>query len=200
MLVDGLSMAITGRFIYSKLSSYSVTQDITPGLSGAADISLFYTKKFRSGKMHAQNFNIGLNISNIGAKISYSSVLNQRDFLPANFRLGFAYDMHFDPYNKLTLAFDVNKLLVTSPPVYLRDSSNRLIMEHGSPVIAHGRDPYSTSAAAAVFTSWGDAPGGFKEEMEEFILNMGIEYAYNDLLFVRAGYFESLQVKYKQHQ
>jgi len=189
MLVDGLSMAVTGRFIYSKLSSYSVTQDITPGLSGAADISLFYTKKFRSGKMHAHNFNVGLNISNIGAKISYSSVLNQRDFLPANFRLGFAYDMHFDPYNKLTLAFDVNKLLVTSPPVYQRDSSNRLVMENGYPVVALGRDPYKTSAAAAVFTSWGDAPGGFKEEMEEFILNMGIEYAYNDLLFVRAGYF-----------
>ena len=190
MLVEGLSMSVTGRFIFSKLSTISVTQDIKPGLSGAADISLFYKKDFRPGKMYKHNFNVGLNISNIGAKISYSSILDLRDFLPANFRLGFAYDMHFNKHNKLTLAFDINKLLVTSPPMYLRDSSNRIVLDDNkNPIVERGRNPQTTSAAAAVFTSWGDAPNGFREEMEEFILNFGLEYAYDDLFFVRAGYF-----------
>ncbi len=195
MLIENLSMSVTGRFIYSRLSTYISTGDILTGLSGAADISLFYTKPFRPGKLHKHNLNVGVNISNIGAKISYSSVLEQRDFLPANFRAGIAYDMHFDRYNKLTLAFDVNKLLVTTPPVYKTDSLGRVVMENDLPVVDKGKNPYTTSAAAAVFTSWFDAPGGFSEEMKEFILNFGIEYAYNDLLFVRAGYFNEAKTK-----
>ncbi|MDR1878343.1 MAG: type IX secretion system outer membrane channel protein PorV [Bacteroidales bacterium] len=195
-----LSMAVTGRFIYSKLSSYTnsggSSDDIKAGVSGAADVSLFYTKKLQAGKLYEHNFNLGLNISNIGAKISYSSSL-KRDFLPANFRLGIAYEMHFDKYNKLLFAFDINKLLVTSPPIYQRDSMNAIVLgPDGEPIIeGRGRDPYKTTAAAAVFTSWGDAPNGFAEEMKEFILNVGMEYAYNNLLFVRAGFFHEAQNK-----
>ena len=198
ILVDGLSMAVTGRFIYSHLSNYSATQDIKPGVSGAADISLFYMKKFEPGKFSSHNLNVGLNISNIGAKISYSNNTEMRDFLPANFRFGLAYDMNFDKYNKLTVAFDLNKLLVTTPPIYLRDSNNNNMIvrdENNDPVVEKGRYPYKTSAAAAVFTSWFDAPGGFVEEMKEFILNFGLEYAYNDLLFIRAGYFNEARTK-----
>jgi hypothetical protein len=196
MLIENLSMSVTGRFIYSRLSNYSSTGDITTGLSGAADISLFYTKPFKPGKLHKHNLNVGVNISNIGAKISYSTVLDQRDFLPANFRAGIAYDMHFDRYNKLTLAFDVNKLLVTTPPVYETDENGFVVYdENGDAVVAKGKNPYTTSAAAAVFTSWFDAPGGFSEEMKEFILNFGVEYAYNDLLFVRTGYFNEAKTK-----
>lgn len=196
MLIENLSMSVTGRFIYSRLSTYSSTGDISTGLSGAADVSLFYTKPFKPGKLYKHNLNVGVNISNIGAKISYSSILDQRDFLPANFRAGIAYDMHFDRYNKLTLAFDVNKLLVTTPPVYKTDENGAVVYdENGNAVVAEGRNPYTTSAAAAVFTSWFDAPGGFSEEMKEFILNFGVEYAYNDLLFVRAGYFNEAKTK-----
>ena len=196
VLTEGLSMAVTGRFIYSHLSNYNVTQDIQAGKSGAADISLFYTKKFKPRKLYNHNFNLGLNISNIGAKISYSGLSNKRDFLPANFRLGFSYDMWLDKYNKFTFAFDVNKLLVTSPPVYQRDSNNRTIPEgNGYKVEGRGRCPYNTPAPVAVFTSWFDAPGGFREEMREFILNFGVEYAYNELLFIRAGYFNEAATK-----
>ncbi|MDR0368851.1 MAG: type IX secretion system outer membrane channel protein PorV [Bacteroidales bacterium] len=195
MLVENLAMSVTGRFIYSNLSTYSSTGDLKPGLSGAADISLFYTKPFRPGKLHKHNLNVGLNISNIGAKVSYSDINIYSDFLPANFRLGIAYDMFFDKYNKLTLAFDVNKLLVTTPPVYLRDTNGFIVMENDIPVVDRGRNPYTTSAAAAVFTSWGDAPGGFREEMNEFILNFGLEYIYNDLLSMRTGYFNEAKTK-----
>jgi hypothetical protein len=197
MLVEGLSMSVTGRFIYSHLSNYSVTQEIQAGKAGAADISLFYTKKFKPGKLFNHNFNIGLHISNIGNKVSYSGLSMKRDFLPANFRLGFAYDMWLDKYNKFTLAFDINKLLVTSPPVYERDEAGVIIIDPltGDPTVAKGRDPYKTPAPVAVFTSWGDAPGGFKEEMREFILNFGVEYEYNNLLFIRAGYFNEAKTK-----
>jgi len=188
VLVENLSMAVTGRFIYSHLSNYSVTQDIKAGMSGAADISLFYTKKFRPKNLYNHNLNVGLNISNIGAKISYSSTM-KRDFLPANFRFGLAYEMWIDKYNKFTLAADANKLLVTSPPVYQLDDIGQIVYENGEPVIAKGRNPYQTPAPVAVFTSWFDAPNGFKEEMQEYILNFGLEYAYNNLLFIRAGYF-----------
>jgi hypothetical protein len=195
ILTDGLSMAITGRFIYSHLSTYSTTQDIKNGIAGAADISLFYTKKFSPGKLYNHNLNVGLNISNIGNKVSYSSTL-ERDFLPANFRFGIAYDMHFDKYNKLTLAFDINKLLVTTPPVYKTDSVGRIETDDaGDPIVAKGRDPRKTSVVGAIFTSWGDAPGGFVEEMKEFILNFGLEYTYNDLLSIRAGYFNEAKTK-----
>lgn len=195
ILTDGLSMAVTGRFIYSHLSTYSTTQDIKNGLAGAADISLFYTKKFPSGKLYNHNLNVGLNISNIGNKVSYSSTLD-RDFLPANFRLGIAYDMYFDKYNKLTLAFDINKLLVTTPPVYKTDSVGRVETDDaGDPIVGKGRDPKKTSPAGAIFTSWGDAPGGFVEEMKEFILNFGLEYTYNDLFSIRAGYFNEAKTK-----
>jgi hypothetical protein len=169
--------------------------DIKAGLAGAADISLFYTKKFKPGKLYNHNLNVGVNISNIGNKVSYSSTL-ERDFLPANLRLGIAYDMYFDKHNKLTLAFDVNKLLVPTPPVYKTDSVGRVeINEAGDPIVAEGKDPHKTSAAAAVFTSWVDAPGGFEEEMKEFILNFGLEYTYNNLLSVRAGYFNEAKTK-----
>ncbi len=105
--------------------------------------------------------------------------------------------MNIDQYNRFVFAFDLNKLLVPTPPVYATDSSTGAIIINkttGKPVIDKGRDP-NISSAAAVFTSWFDAPGGFKEEMHEFVLNFGIEYSYNDLLFLRAGYFN--ESKYK---
>ena len=203
MLVEGLSMAVTFRYIYSFLSNWSVSSDnMKPGMAGAGDISLFYTKKFSPGKLYKHNFNLGLDISNLGNKISYSDAM-KRDFLPANFRLGFAYDMWVDKFNKFTLAFDLNKLLVTSPPVYERDANNALVIgPDGEPIIAKGRDPYKTPTPVAVFTSWFDAPGyadkpggKFIEEMSEFILNFGVEYAYNELIFFRAGYFNEAVTK-----
>ena len=208
ILVEGLSMAVTGRFIYSFLSTYTSSQEnIHPGMAGAADVSLFYTKKFKPGKLYNHNFNIGLNISNIGSKISYSESM-RRDFLPANFRLGFAYDMWLDKYNKFTLAFDINKLLVTSPPVYERDEYGSILYKPGTdqPFIASGKYPYSTNPAAAVFTSWFDAPGTldkstgkfigkFREELSEYILNFGVEYTYSELLSIRAGYFNEAVTK-----
>ncbi len=194
-LIENLSMAVTGRFIYSNLTSVNPNRENKPGLSGAADISLFYLHKFKTNRLYSSNIAFGLNISNIGAKISYSSS-SERDFLPANFRVGIAYSMNIDKYNRLVFAFDINKLLVPTPPIYATDSNGVVIINQttGKPVIDKGRDP-NISSAEAVFTSWGDAPGGFKEEMSEFVLNVGLEYSYNNILFIRTGYFNESQYK-----
>ena len=194
-----LSMSVTGRFIYSNLTTVSnvggTTEGIKPGMAGAADISLFYQKNLRAEKLYKSLLGFGLSFSNIGSKISYSSNM-ERDFLPANFRIGTAYTMYIDKFNSLTFAFDLNKLLVPTPPVYESDSMGRVARdEKGNAIIAAGRDPYNTSVVEAVFTSWFDAPYGFAEEMSEFIMNVGLEYAYNDLLYIRAGYFNEAKTK-----
>lgn len=195
-LIPNLSMAITGRFIFSDLSTATNTQNNKPGMSGAADISLFYQKKLRAQKIAGSNIAFGVNISNIGAKISYSNSI-ERDFLPANFRAGIAYTLDIDKYNRFVFAFDINKLLVPSPPVFQTDTNGLIQIDPvtGEPIIALGRNNKKTSSAAAVFTSWGDAPYGFTEEMSEFNLNLGIEYSFQDLLFIRTGYFN--ESKYK---
>lgn len=198
-LIENLSMAITGRFVYSHLSNYtnSGSQDnIKPGIAGAADVSLFYTKDLRAKNVESSKISWGLNISNIGNKISYSSSL-YRSFLPANFRTGIAYTLGLDRYNKLTFAFDLNKLLVTTPPLFKKDSSGFVERDDVTfdPIIAKGRNPQTTTAAEAVFTSWFDAPGGFGEEMREFVQNFGVEYGYNDLFFIRTGFFNEAKTK-----
>jgi hypothetical protein len=172
-----LSMSVAGRFIYSNLTNVSgvssTTEGIKPGLSGSADISLFYKKNLNAERLYKSILSFGLNFSNIGAKISYSSSL-ERDFLPANFRIGTAYTMYIDKYNSLTFALDFNKLLVPTPPKYATDSDGRVIRDpEGNAIIEAGKDPYKSSVVGAVFTSWYDAPGGFNEEMSEVIINVG---------------------------
>lgn len=194
-----LSMSVAGRFIYSNLTTVSgvsgTTEGIKPGLSGAADISLFYQKNLRAERLYKSIIGFGVNFSNIGAKISYSNNM-ERDFLPANFRIGTAYTMYIDKFNSLTFALDLNKLLVPTSPIYKTDTNGIIVRDgKGSPIIESGRDPYNTSVVGAIFTSWYDSPYGFAEEMSEFIINVGLEYAYNDLLFIRAGYFNEAKTK-----
>jgi hypothetical protein len=164
-LSENLSLGIAARFIHSNLSAG--INDSKPGNSAGVDIGVYYTKGFQMG---AREYNLALggNISNIGPKISYTN-LDQKDFLPTNLRLGTAFTMNVDPFNKFTLAVDGNKLLVPSPTA---TSSN---------------DP--PSVPGAIFKSFGDAEGGFKEEMQEIVLSTGLEYLYSDIFAARLGYF-----------
>jgi len=114
-------------------------------------------------------FGLGFNISNIGGKISYDGG-NTNYFLPANVRLGTSFKLPMDEYNTFTVSADLNKLLVPTP----RDSMDR------------GED---VSPIRAIFTSFSDAPGGMKEELQEIYGSIGAEYAYNDQFFVRGGYY-----------
>lgn len=170
-LSDHFGIGLTARYIYSNLaggqSNGSVS--IKPGKAFAADISGFYTKDFEKDDGLVNKLNIGMAISNIGTKISYTSSAANKDFLPTNLGIGTAYTLALDESNQLTFALDINKLLVPTP-----DSAG-LYKEKGT--------------LQGIFSSFGDAPGGLKEEMQELMYSVGMEYWYNQQFAVRAGYF-----------
>lgn len=171
------------RFIYSNLTGgyYSGGEATKPGISFAADISGYYQTGVllfsRDGLL-----GFGFNLSNIGSKMSYSDSQTS-DFIPMNMRLGTSLTIDLDKYNKLTLAADVNKLLVPTPPVYNTDLE-----------IVAGKDP-NVAVPVAIFQSFYDAPGGFREEMREFTYSLGAEYWYNHQFAVRGGYFHQHETK-----
>lgn len=213
-LSDRFSIAMTGRFIYSNLTGGVIVQgaNTKAGKSVAVDVSGFYTNEdLKLGGMDAE-LGLGFNISNIGAKMNYTNTA-ERDFLPTNMRLGTAFSILPDQYNKITFAFDVNKLLVPTPPIYRVDSQGNLLYDaDGKPQILSGNDP-DVGVAAGIFNSFTDAPGffetdesgnpvydangdrviqkgsKFKEEMREFTLSPGIEWWYAKQFAVRTGYF-----------
>lgn len=195
-LIDELSIAITPRFIYSNLTAGQFVdgQETRAGLAGAADLSLFYEQDFDAKGLNNSTLRAGLCISNMGNKMSYSSGTLRRDFLPTNLKLGIGYEMDFDGYNKLALNGEINKLLVPTNPIYLTDDNGIVYDDAGNPVIAFGKDP-DVSVPQGMIQSFYDAPGGFKEEMQEIMWALGAEYSYRNLFFVRLGYFHESQYK-----
>jgi hypothetical protein len=175
---EHFSGGIAFRFIYSNLTggTYSGGDATKPGTSFAADIAGYYTNKNISISGKDAELSAGLNFSNIGSKMSYSDGQTS-DFIPMNMRLGGAGTVNLDNFNKLSLALDFNKLLVPTPPIYNED------ME-----IIDGKDP-NVSVPIAIFQSFIDAPGGFKEEIHEITISTGLEYWYNNQFAIRTGYF-----------
>ncbi|MGB8490614.1 MAG: type IX secretion system outer membrane channel protein PorV [Bacteroidales bacterium] len=183
ILTENFSGGIAFRFIYSNLTggTYSGGEATKPGISYAADVSGYYRKDIMISDKDAE-IGFGVNFSNIGSKMSYSDGQTS-DFIPMDLRVGTAGTIKLDNYNKLTLALDLNKLLVPTPPIYNSD------ME-----IISGRDP-NVSVPAAIFQSFYDAPGGFKEEIHEITYSIGTEYWYNDQFALRGGYFNENSTK-----
>jgi len=180
-LSENLGVALALKFIHSNLSgniSLGPETETKPGNTAAGDLSVYYKKDFMI-KGKNINFATGANISNIGAKISYTNN-EEKDFIPTNLRIGFSTTADIDEYNKITFAFDANKLMVPSPPIYSDTNGNQMIVK--------GKDP-NRPLLSGIFGSFSDAPGGFKEEMREIMLSFGLEYWYTDLFAVRAGYF-----------
>lgn len=164
MLTDNFSVGLSARYIFSNLTGAFTGSDAQAGNSVAADIGVFYTKPLQSTRN--STLSLGAQISNIGAKISYTDN-NNRDFLPTNLRLGGAYTTELDPYNNITFLLDFNKLMVPSP------GSNR----------------ENESLLSGMFGSFSDAPGGAREEFQEFMTSAGVEYWYRNIFAGRIGYF-----------
>lgn len=178
-LSENFSAGLTGKFIFSNLAAGQIVEGetIEPGIAGAADISFTYRNEIDLNKGDSE-LTVGLALSNIGSKITYTNSLN-RDFLPANFGLGAGWKINFDEYNSLTIAADVNKLLVPTPcqgDDCDEDGDGRADWKDQSPI-------------SSILSSWSDAPEGFQEELREFVYSVGLEYWYDQQFAVRAGYF-----------
>jgi hypothetical protein len=194
-LSENLSGAVSVRYIYSNLTQGQFVGSIEtkPGWALAADVSAYYTRELNWDKTPTV-FSAGINISNIGNKISYSDEINA-NFIPINLRLGPSLTFNLDDYNQLSVMVDFNKLLVPTPPVYLKDDNGQLVKgDDGEYVIAAGRDP-NRSVVAGMFGSFNDAPGGFKEEINELTYSLGVEYWYDKQFAIRGGYFHEHKTK-----
>ena len=178
-LSDLFSLAISGRYIYSNLTGgqYAGSVATEPGQAFASDIAGFYSTPIRIASQD-MDLAIGLNISNIGSKISYTKT-SIADFIPINMRLGTALATAIDEYNKISLAFDINKLLVPTPPSNYNASDG---------TYSAGMNP-DVAIVSGVFQSFWDAPGGVNEEFRGINYSIGSEYWYNDQFAVRTGYF-----------
>ena len=208
-LSDNFSGGVSAKYIYSNLTGGFGGNGGTVknfASSVATDLSLYYiTNPFEISDRNT-TLAFGANISNIGAPMSYIDSIDSDDFLPTNLRLGSSLNVDLDEYNKFSLSFDVNKLLVPTQPIYLMDSAGRPVSNgNNSYEIVSGRDP-NVSVASGIFGSFTDAPGVplydnnnefigvkknsiLKEELREINLSVGAEFLYNNLFAFRMGYF-----------
>lgn len=186
-----ISGAVAARFIYSNLTQGQFVQgaETNPGTSIAADVAVYYHKSIDLGSMGSE-VNWGINLSNIGNKISYSKTATKKDFIPTNLRLGGSLKMNFDDYNSLSILLDFNKLQVPTPPIYLKDSATGqpVYDQQGNPIIQKGMDP-NVNTVQGIIQSWYDAPYGFSEEMREWAIAFGMEYWYAKQFALRTGFF-----------
>jgi hypothetical protein len=190
-LSNRFSAAMSARLIRSNLTNGITVsgQDTKPGTSFAVDLSGYYYNDDIKISGKKSILMAGLAITNMGAKISYSTSVN-RDFIPINMRLGTGMQIEADEYNEIGFSVELNKLLVPTPPVYELDSNGSPVINPntGNYVILAGKDP-NRSVPEGMLGSFSDAPGGFKEELREVNISVGVEYWYNHLFAVRTGYF-----------
>ena len=184
-LSDNLSLGIALRFIFSDLARGQVGTsgaEIKAGIAGAGDVSATYKNDVKIGGRDF-DYSIGGNISNIGNKITYTTEAN-RDFIPVNLRLGTFWNTQIDEYNEIGFGVDFNKLLVPTPQ-YEYDSLGNI----------DGRVIDDGPLIQGMLSSFGDAPGGFREELKEFTYSIGLEYWYAKQFALRAGYFHEAETK-----
>lgn len=181
LLSEKFSGSVAFRYIRSDLTGGMLINNVEShaGNAFATDIAFYYRTEMRQNRKNSV-FSAGLNLSNIGSKISYTDG-ETKDFLPANMRLGVSYETELDDYNKLGFTVDFNKLMVPT--------SNYESVEDENGVIVGGGSNQDKSVLGGIFSSFTDAPGGFKEELQEVNVSLGVEYWYQEQFALRAGYF-----------
>ena len=188
-----ISGAVAGRFIYSDLTQ-GVLDYSKPAISVAADIAVFYTRDVYWFKDMDAVFSWGVSINNIGSKMNYNEASLKKDFIPTNLRFGPTLKLDIDDFNSLAFSVDINKLLVPTPPKYLRDDDGNIMYDGNTPMVESGKNN-EVGPIQGMIQSFFDAPDGFKEEMSEFTIGAGAEYWYNKTFNVRAGFFHEAERK-----
>jgi hypothetical protein len=186
MLSEKFSIAAVIRWLYSDLR-FDYTENATPASAFAADLACYYNNYINIGHRECQ-LGLGMNISNIGSKIKYFGD-DRSNFIPANLRIGASLMVPVDEYNRFTIAADANKLLVPTVP---KQNDGESTTDYEQRVINEYND---LSSIAGIFKSFHDAPGGFKEELEEIQWSLGAEYVYHDQFTLRAGYHHQAESK-----
>lgn len=195
-LHEYVSMGVALRFMYSDLNNGANASgaggsaaEMRPGMTAAADVSLYYRQPLEL-PMGTSYLAAGLNISNLGGKISYDEKVTQ-SFIPAALSLGLSYELPFDNYNSLSFNADLNKYLV--PTRYNKNA----VDENGEALTGQAlTDWYSgVSSPRGWFMSFADAPGGALEEFRELRFGVGLEYSYDKKFFARVGYSHENQLK-----
>jgi len=182
-LSDNWSGAVALRFILSDIYNGIIDADLEAGTSYAADVAFFYNKKIYKNRKNSV-ISGGINIPNIGAKITYDNGA-YKDFIPTNLKIGGNYSTEIDQYNKMSFSVDLNKLLVPSPVLDTIDG--RLVFSQ--------EGNQDLGPIEGIFTSLHDAPGGFSEELSEITLSLGAEYWYSNQFAIRAGFFNEAKDK-----
>lgn len=191
MLSETFSAAVALRYIHSDLQ-YNYAEDMSPGSAFAADISMYYNNYVILGNRECM-LGLGLNVSNIGTKISYDDGATN-EFIPTNLRLGASLLIPIDEYNTISFSADLNKLLVPTRPTYSQfleengyeKGDNSYFSEYQTWLESTGYN--DISPISGIFKSFSDAPGGFSEELKEIYGGVGVEYCYNQQFSVRGGY------------
>ena len=186
MLSETFSIGAAVRYLFSDMS-YSATEEVSASGAFAADLSCYYQNYVNIGQRECQ-LGLGLNLSNIGSKITFGGS-EHSEFIPTNLRLGASLMIPINEYNRFTIAADANKLLV---PTYPKQNDGESTQDYQDRV---EKEYYDVGSIAGMFKSFGDAPGGFKEELQEVQWSIGAEYTYNDKFSLRAGYHDEAQNK-----
>ncbi|MFT3737728.1 MAG: type IX secretion system outer membrane channel protein PorV [Breznakibacter sp.] len=171
--------SVAFRYIRSDLSASKI-EGMEAGNSFASDVSFFFKQPLKKGKLKS-DITAGVNISNIGTKISYDGV--NKEFIPTNLKIGAGYHTEIDEYNALSFVVDFNKLLVPTPSLVANNEAD------------YADENKDVSVISGMFKSFGDAPGGFKEELHEISVSAGAEYWYAKQFALRAGYFHEHETK-----
>ncbi len=189
-LSEKFSAAVALRFIYSDMT-YGGDNEITPGSAFAADIAMYYNNYVFVGNAESL-WSWGVNVSNIGSKISYDQG-NNSSFIPTNLRVGTSLLYPIDEYNRIAFSADVNKLLVPTPPIgsYTVDADGNATITDD----AAWEKYKNMSPISGIFSSFSDAPGGFSEEVKEVNWSIGAEYIYDQRFFLRGGYYHESAIK-----
>ena len=188
-LTNDLSIGGSARYIWSNLTgSISNYSDAKAGNSFSVDLGVYYNKEI-SLVNRTSELSFGSHISNIGGKITYGSS-KSLDFIPVNLRVGTSLKTFLDQYNSITLAIDLNKLMVPSPPIYEVDINGNYVIDPttNQAKILKGKNP-NRSVLSGIFSSFSDAPDGFSEEIKEITISTGLEYWYREIFSLRGGYF-----------
>lgn len=183
------AMGVAGRYIRSNLKIPDANADTKAASSFAIDVSGFFQGEETAYNDFNGRLRLGFNIQNLGPKINYDSSVADKtaNFLPANLKLGGGYDFAFDEYNKFAVNLEFAKLLVPTPQK-LEDKNGDGVIDTSDTIIINN-DYQSIGWVSGIFKSFGDAPGGVKEEIKEFTYSVGAEYSYQDSFALRLGYF-----------